>query len=188
SRVQRSGAKFEEQRLDWVNGHFIRQKPLEALYKMTEPFWPKEAKASNSDYKKTVLGLVQERLKYLSELPDLTWFFFREPTDEEVKAQIAPKDWPKTSTGQIRGNRADSTHLKATIESLRQSDFSYDDIKSRLNDLLQSLNTHPVVLFSEIRGATTGAKVSPELFGSLNVLGKDKVLARLQRASQLLKA
>ncbi|HET6863632.1 MAG TPA: glutamate--tRNA ligase [Candidatus Saccharimonadales bacterium] len=171
ARVQRSGARFDDKRLEWVDGHFIREMPLDELYKLAEPFWPDQAKESDERFRKDVLGLVQERLKFLAELRDLTWFFFRDPTDEEILGQLA---------------KAESVHLSTVIESLQQSDFSYDDIKDRLNDLLQSLNTKPAVLFSEIRGATTGAKISPELFSSLSVLGKDKVLARLQRASKLL--
>lgn len=171
ARVQRSGARFDYKRLEWVDGHFIREMPLDELYKLAEPFWPEPAKESDEKFRKDVLSLVQERLKFLAELPDLTWFFFRDPTDEEILGQLA---------------KAESVHLSKVIESLQQSDFSYDDIKDRLNDLLQILNTKPAVLFSEIRGATTGAKISPELFSSLSVLGKDKVLARLQRASKLL--
>ena len=172
SRVQRSGARFDDKRLEWVDGHFIRGKQLDELYNLAEPFWPEEASQSGVAYRQDVIGLVQERLKFLAELPDLTWFFFREPTDEEIRGQI---------------DEADPAHLKTVAESLQQSDFSYDDIKDRLNSLLQSLNTKPAELFSEVRGATTGAKISPELFGSLSVMGKKKVLARLERASRLLK-
>jgi glutamyl-tRNA synthetase len=171
SRVQHSGARFDEKRLEWVDGHFIRHKSLDELYELAEPFWPAYAKDAVDEYKKSVLGLVQERLKFFGELADLTWFFFKEPTMQEVRAQII---------------EADPNHLKAVVESLQQSDFSYDDIKNRLNHLLQSLYAKPAVLFSEIRGATTGAKVSPELFGSLMVLGKDKVLSRLEQALSLL--
>ncbi|OVE78609.1 glutamate--tRNA ligase, partial [bacterium G20] len=67
SRVQRSGARFDEQRLLWMNGHYIRELPLDELTKKAEDFWPETVKDSDPTYKKAVLGLVQERLKFLAE-------------------------------------------------------------------------------------------------------------------------
>ena len=77
SRVQRSGAKFDEQRLIWTDGHFIRETPLDELYAAAEPFLADSAGSSEAAYKKSVLGLVQERLKHLSELLFLLTSFLR---------------------------------------------------------------------------------------------------------------
>ena len=82
SQVQRSGAKFDEQRLVWMNGHYIRAQSLESLAKSAEEFWPAEAKNFDEKYKKAVLALMQERLKFLAELPELSAFFFREPDEK----------------------------------------------------------------------------------------------------------
>jgi glutamyl/glutaminyl-tRNA synthetase len=85
SRVQRSGAKFDEQRLTWINGHFIREMPQDELYEKSQDFWPEEAKDASEDYKKAVLKLVSERLKYFAELPELTKFFFTDlPVDPNL--------------------------------------------------------------------------------------------------------
>jgi glutamyl-tRNA synthetase len=70
--VQKSGAKFDEQRLTWINGYFIRHMQLDDLYKKTKDFWPDEAKDANESYKKAVLKLISERLKYFAEIPELT--------------------------------------------------------------------------------------------------------------------
>lgn len=52
--------------------------PLDDLYNATEEYWPDEAESSDESYKKQVLGLIQERLKFLSEIPELTRFFFED--------------------------------------------------------------------------------------------------------------
>ena len=70
SKVHRAGAHFDEQRLIWMNGHYIRQKSLDELYEFSKDFWPASAENASEEYKKEVLGLVQERLKFLAELPD----------------------------------------------------------------------------------------------------------------------
>ena len=71
-RVQRSGAKFDEQRLLWMNGYWIRQLDISSLYQKVTDFWPAPAINFDDTYKKQVLTLVQERLKYFGELASLT--------------------------------------------------------------------------------------------------------------------
>ena len=172
SRVQKSGAQFNENHLIYTNGVFIRNLELEELYKRVANFWPSAAKSYEEDYKKKVLNLVQERLKYFAELSDLTIFFF--------------EDLP-VNLGLIENNKQLSkfTHddlkellVKAKV-SLEENDFSLESLTSSLNKLLEETNQKPAVLFSLIRVATTQAPASPGLAESLGVLGKDRSLARL---------
>lgn len=182
SRVQRSGARFDEQRLLWMNGHYIRAMSLESLAKGVEKFWTPEATGASEEYKKAVLGLVQERLKYLAELPGLTGFFFAEPNTKDVT-----KLYKKPVDKQLQKNPPDyKNFLNAVIKELSSSSFSTQDIQTRLNELLVSLGTEPAVLFPIIRIAVTGSTVSPEIFGTLSVLGKEKSLGRLKNALQSL--
>ncbi|MDO8591346.1 MAG: glutamate--tRNA ligase [bacterium] len=182
SRVQTGGANFDEQRLLWMNGQYIRAMSLKSLAKSSEGFWPEEAKNADPIYKTKVLGIVQERLKHLSELPDLTHFFFAEPaTDQVLNLFNEPVD------KQLKKNPPDyKQYLDATTAELQTSDFSTEDIKDRLNKLLEKLKTKPAILFPIIRIAVTGSNISPEIFGTLSVLGKEKSLKRLQRAFESL--
>jgi len=178
-RIQRSGARFDEQRLLWMNGHYIRELQLDKLAQSVESFWPEVAKNSDEDYRKNVLSLVQERLKYFAELPKLTNFFFEAPKEESVENLYQnPVD------KQLK--RIDQATMKsmlgAVIGKLEASDFSRDDIADKLNGLLEELQTKPAVLFPIIRIALSGTPVSPELFGTLAVLGKDESMRRLQAA------
>lgn len=185
SRVQRSGARFDEPRLVWVDGHFIREKSLDELYELSRDFWPGIANSFDDGYKKSVLGLAQERLKHLSELAELTAFFFEEPKMDDVRKLY---DEP-TDKQLAKADRAEVLRqLEAGREALASSDFSRDEVSSRLNRLLETLPSKPGVLFAAIRIAVTGSSVSPEIFGTINVLGKDKALARLDQAIKLLEA
>ncbi len=171
-RVQRSGARFDEQRLHWVNGHFIRRLPLDELYIKTDGFWPEAAKAFGDDYKKQVLALVQERLKFLAELPELTRFFFVDlPINPELIS--SHKQLKKLPASELR------SLLTEARSSLEQSDFTVTDLTERLNSLLEQTGQKPAVLFSLVRIATTQAPASPGLADTLHVLGKEKSLTRI---------
>ncbi|MCW1908245.1 MAG: glutamate--tRNA ligase [Candidatus Saccharibacteria bacterium] len=177
-RIQRAGASFDEQRLFWMNGTHIRTMTLDELYGRTLDngvginYWPEEAKAANDDYCKQVLGVIQERLKYLSELPELTRFFF---TDLPVDLELIDgnKQLSKLSREEQRAL------LEAAQETLSGSNFSAEDLADRLNKLLETTGQKPGILFSLIRIATTWAPASPGLADTMHILGKDLTLKRL---------
>jgi glutamyl-tRNA synthetase len=174
SQVGRGGAHFDERRLEWMNGVYVRNLLLDDLYEQSKDFWPEEAGEADENYKKQVLGLVQERLKYFAELPELTRFFF---VDFPVN--------PELISGHKQLKKFSNEELKSLLEtaksSLEQSDFSIDDLTSRLNQLLEQTGQKPAVLFSLIRIATTQAAASPGLAESLAVLGKDRSLSRIDQ-------
>jgi glutamyl-tRNA synthetase len=172
-RVQKSGARFDHKRLEWLSGAHIRQMPAEKLYLQTADFWPEEASSAQKDYKLQVLALVQERLKRYGEIPELTRFFFVDlPVD------------PELIDGNKQLKKIDKSELKALLEqaktSLQQSDFSQNDLTERLNKLLEQTGQKPGILFSLIRIATTQSPASPALADSLHVLGKEISLRRLE--------
>lgn len=171
-RVQRSGGVFDEQRLMYLNGVHIRRLSLDDLFEKVANFWPEEASGADDEYKKNVLALVHERLKFLSELPELTRFFFTEPT---VSDEIF------TSNKQLKKLSPEerATMLKAVADTLADSDFSEADLEERLRGLVEKLETKPGVLFGLIRAQITGSNIAPGLFETMRVLGKDVVLKRL---------
>lgn len=171
-RIGKSGARFDERRLLWTNGHFIRELPIDKLYDNASEFWPEEAKDADNDYKKSVLALVQERLKYFAELPALTKFFF---TDLPVNPELigGNKQLKKLGSDQLR------ELLEKSRETLEQSNFTVEDLTNRLNRLLNETGEKPGVLFSLIRIATTQAPASPALAETLALLGKEKSLGRI---------
>jgi len=179
-RVQKSGARFDERRLLWANGHFIRELPLDELYKKVENYWSEAAKNSDEVYKKQVLGLVQERLKFFSELPELTEFFFQDlPIDLSLITEH--KKLKKYDRADLR-NLLDIS--KTTLEN---TDFSSPEaIQESLNQLLEKTGEKPVIVFSLIRIATTWSPASPGLAETLHLLGKDRAMTRIDTSLQTL--
>ncbi len=182
-RVQKSGARFDEQRLIWVNGHFIRELPSDKLASHAEDFWPETAVASPAEYKNKVLALIQDRLKYFSELPELTDFFFEEPPEPAVKELFSN---PRDKKLKEMSKQTIKEFLQEVTPALQSNDFNEESVKQTLNELLQKLDTKPAVLFPIIRIAVTGKSFSPEIFGTLALLGKEKSLDRLTKAQALL--
>lgn len=172
-RVQRSSAHFDERRLAWMNGHYIRELPLDELYNLVDDYWPKPAADYDETYRKKALGLVQERLKYFAELPELTVFFF-----EDLPVN------PELISGHKQLKKLAEAELKNLLEQaktfLEASDFTVEDLTNRLNELLERTGQKPAVLFSLIRIATTQAPASPGLADTLAVLGKKRSLERLE--------
>jgi glutamyl-tRNA synthetase len=184
-RVQKGGARFDEKRLIWTNGSFIRDLTLDQLTNRAESFWPEQAVSAQSDYKHKILSVVQERLKYLSELGELTDFFFTRPDHKAVAAVI--KDPPDKQLAKL--DQSDyKPMLAAASEALAPTNFEQDQVRSCLNRLLEKLGTKPGILFALIRLAVTAKSSSPELSGTLAVLGKDESLARLAQAIDILDA
>ncbi|HET7059835.1 MAG TPA: glutamate--tRNA ligase [Candidatus Saccharimonadales bacterium] len=171
--IHKGGAHFDERRLEWMNGFWIREKiEPDDLFARSKDFWPDEAAGYDDEYKKNVLAITRERLKYFAELPELTRFFF---TDLAIN--------PELISDHKQLKKLLPTELKELLEqakaSLEQSDFTVDDLTKRLNDLLERTGQKPAVLFSLIRIATTQAPASPGLAGTLAILGKDRSLARI---------
>jgi len=171
-RVQRSGARFDDQRLDWINGYYIRNISLDDLYERSRGFWGKESESTTDSYKKSVLALVQERLKYLAEIPALTNFFF---TDLPVDMDLIDKNKQLKKLE----HRELHTLLTQAREAIAATDFTVDTLTQQLNTLLETTGQKPGVLFSLIRIATTQAPSSPGLADSLAVLGKETALRRI---------
>ncbi|HEY4964037.1 MAG TPA: glutamate--tRNA ligase [Candidatus Saccharimonadales bacterium] len=179
SGVQKSGAHFDDQRLIWMNGVHIRNLNLDDLYAKTLGFWPKSASSYDDEYKKGVLGLIKDRLKFFSEIPVLTNFFFEDlPLDGSLIENN--KQLSKIDHGQLK------SWLEQGRQQLEESDFSVDDLSQRLNQLLITTEQKPGILFSLIRIATTQSPASPGLFDTLSLIGKDRSLQRIDQQLQAL--
>jgi len=172
-RVQRSGARFDEQRLLWMNGQWIRRLELDDLYERVRPYWPASAEGASDEYKKHVLSLIQDRLKTLAELSMMTRYFFEEPTVDETLIS-GNKQLSKLSEDERR------SILTAAHDALGATEWTPEAIQDTLNHLLDTTGQKPGILFSLIRIATTWAPFSPQLNDTLALLGKEKTLSRIK--------
>ena len=179
-RVQKSPARFDEQRLLWLNGQHIRSLSVDELYPRTRDFWTDAALNAGEDERKNVLALVQDRLKTLADLPVLSGYFFEEPTPNWGMVR-ENKQLSKLSTEEVSGL------LRAAHEAFSATeDFTAEALQEVLNELLETTGQKPGILFSLIRLAVSWAPFSPALNDTLAVLGKDTVLARIYTSMQSL--
>jgi glutamyl-tRNA synthetase len=177
-RVQKSPARFDEKRLLWLNGQWIRRLSISDLLQRVHDFWPEDANSADETSRLRILELVQDRLKTLSDLPSLSSYFFAEPTP----------DWSMVETdkhlGKLR-NREVVELLETSLSTLSASKFDPESLQQTLNSLLVSTGQKPAVLFSIIRLAMSWSPFSPALNETLATLGTDKVRKRLESAIAL---
>jgi len=173
NRVQKSPARFDEQRLLWLNGQHIRALSLDDLYERVGGFWPASAANASEESKKQVLALVQDRLKTLTDLSVLTSYFFETPTPN-WEMVTENKQLKKLSTDEIR------SLLASAKVALETAEFTPQAIQEALNQLLETTGQKPGILFSLIRLAVSWAPFSPALNDTLAVIGKDASLERIQ--------
>lgn len=174
-RVQKSPARFDEQRLLWLNGQHIRALSLDDLYARSSNFWTESAKTAGEDKQKQVLALAQDRLKTLADLPILTSYFFETPTPNWDMVS-SNKQLSKLSSDEIRNM------LEAAKTAFVESEFTPEAIQDALNQLLVATGQKPGILFSLIRLAVSWAPFSPALNDTLATLGKGETIARIDAA------
>ena len=178
-RIQNSGARFDEVKIFWYNGQWIRkiadEQGIEALYPRTEGFWPEFAENEPDEYKIKVLSIIYDRLKTLSDLKTMTNYFFEDPiinleliTDNKFLKKLSETELIEL--------------LTMTIERLNDvDDWSEENLQNELNELLAKSGKKPAEYFSLVRIAVSFAPFSPALHQTLSVLGREKVLARLNQ-------
>lgn len=177
SEVGKSPAIFDTTKLDYFNGYYIRQMELGELSKRCMPYLEKAglAKKENEMVLKAV-ALVQERLKKLSEIVELTEFFFKDPVYE---AELL-----------ITKGASREITLKALGESYRvlseETDFGRDSLDSLLRALATKLDIPAGYVLWPIRAALSGKPASPGTFELLGVLAKDESLVRIKKAIDML--
>ena len=180
-RIQNSGARYDETKLLWVNGQWLRrifdEQGAKALYDRTLDFWPDKAYEFDEDYRVKVLSIIYDRLKVLSDLKTMTTYFFADP-EIDLDMLIQNKFLKKMSEAELEGLLKTSIRRLTELES-----WTADDIQNELNDLLTETGKKPAELFSLLRLAVSFAPFSPALNLTFEVLGRETVLYRLNKVA-----
>ncbi len=178
-KIQSSGARYDETKLLWMNGQWIRkivdEQGVEKLYERTLGFWPASADAYDDEYRKRVLSIIYDRLKTLSDLRDMTGYFFTDPTID-LDMIVNNKFLKKLSEEELSELLQTSARKLEALEHWNEA-----SLQDTLNQLLIDTQKKPAELFSVIRLALSYAPFSPALPLTMRVLGKNIVLARLQK-------
>ncbi|MDO4612227.1 MAG: glutamate--tRNA ligase [Candidatus Saccharibacteria bacterium] len=181
-RIQNSGARYDETKLLWMNGQWIRrifdEQGAEALYVRTIGFWPEEAEEYSEEYRLRVLSIIYDRLKTLSDLREMTKYFFVDP-EIDVEMITGNKFLKKMSEAEI-----EELLKKVVAELSKIEGWDEEAIQSVLNRLLEETGKKPAELFSLVRLAVSFAPFSPALNLTLGVLGREVSLARLNAVAR----
>jgi glutamyl/glutaminyl-tRNA synthetase len=163
-RVGASPATFDYKKLDWMNGVYLRAlSPDEYAERLLE--WLRDHGYADWDEAlvRQTVPIVQDKIAKLGEYPEFAGFLFHDVQPDP--ALIDPE---------VLRAAAD------TLESVEP--FEAEAIETALRALAESLGLKPAKAFQPIRVAVTGSKVSPGLFESLELLGREESLRRLRRA------
>jgi glutamyl-tRNA synthetase len=159
-RVGTSGATFDYKKLEWLNGMYLRALSPESYADTLVGYLREQGYEWDEQLIRKAAPLVQEKISTLGEFPAFAGFLFA-----RVEPDLALGD------GEV---------LPAAVDRLAEVEpFEADAIETALRDLADSLGLKPREAFQPIRLALTGSRVSPGLFESLELLGKDESLARL---------
>jgi glutamyl-tRNA synthetase len=170
SGVGRSSAIFDEQKLRWLNGRFMREMDLDAYTEAVARHVGREP----DERLRAACEIAQEKAQTLNEVWPLIGFLFEEPETDEKAWRKVMKDGALPL-------------LSEALEALRQTDsFEPDELEAALGRILAEHDVKPGKLYQPIRVAITGTSVSPGIFESLAVLGKNRSVERIERAVQRL--
>jgi nondiscriminating glutamyl-tRNA synthetase len=185
--VNKGGAVFDRERLEWLNGQWIRRLPPDELIDRLRPFVEAELAAGriermpSDDELRALLPVVQERLPTLGAVGDLVGFLWVDDVDVDA-ATLVPKRWDAATT------REGLTAARETIEAVGDVAFEADELEPPLRALAEAHGWKAGDLFMAIRVAVTGRTATPPLFDTLVALGRERVLRRVDRALAVLAA
>jgi nondiscriminating glutamyl-tRNA synthetase len=176
AKVHKGGAVFDRDRLDHLNGVYIRNLTDEQLAIRLRPWIP--GAVADADLLR-IVPLIKERMVTLGDASALVAFVW-EP-DEVVASWYAPELLHPKKGGPDEA-RAALERAAALFGELDPLDFSADVLEQRFREAADDAGMKPGEFFSPIRVAVTGRTVSPPLFDSLELLGRDRALARVELA------
>ncbi len=181
-RLSKSPAFFDNNKLTWINNQYIKAQPLERIVNLALPFFVKEGVATqeevdnNRAWFEKLISLYQPQMSYGAEIVELTKQFFA----EEIKFDEEELEILKQETT--------VAVFEDFLEKLEVAgDFSSENIKTLIKTIQKDTGVKGKNLFMPIRIASTGSMHGPELNTSLELLGRDRVVARVKAALELIK-
>lgn len=181
-RLSKSPAFFDNNKLTWINNQYIKAQPLERIVNLALPFFVKEGVATqeevdnNRAWFEKLISLYQPQMSYGAEIIELTkQFFIEEIKFDEEELEILKQD----TTVAV---------FEDFLEKLEVAgDFTSENIKTLIKTIQKDTGVKGKNLFMPIRIASTGSMHGPELNTSLELLGRDRVVARVKAALELIK-
>ncbi len=177
-RVLKTGAVFSNEKLEWMNGQYVRKMAVPELARMLVPYLEKRgynAAAADTARLEKLTALFQERIFRLAQFPDLAQFFFE---DKIEYSQEARDEF-------LKDPRLKEAFLKYAQMLDALEDFQTKTIEEKSRQLMKDLGMTGKEFIHPCRVALTGRTVSPGFFDTVSLLGKTKAVERLTNASKI---
>jgi glutamyl-tRNA synthetase len=174
ARVNPAGGKFPIEKLEWLNGVYIREMDPVRLAQLLKPELEKVGYEVNVDVLLRAIPLIRERIKVLPDVVQIGGLFFAEDFTPPTREMLIQKgmDAPRTKAA-----------LEASLAALEAlPDFNAAAQEAVIRPLTETLGIKTGQLLGTLRAATTAQEVSPPLFETMDVLGREKSLARIRQA------
>ena len=181
-KINKTGAIFDITKLDWMNGHYIRRLSVPDLTSRVMPYLEQAGLATQEDreYVEEVVPLVQERIRKLSDIVEFTDFFFlADELDYDSHLLVAKGLTAEASLSALQT-------AKDRVAGL--SGWERTVLEEVIRPLAEELGLKTGQLFGVLRVAVTGRTAAPPLFETMEVLGREKVMPRLEAAQERLEA
>ena len=170
--VGKAAAVFDEKKLRWINGRYMREMPLDDYVRAVARHLDREP----DERLRAACEIAQEKAQTLAEVWPLIRFCFEPPVEDE-------KAWRR-----VMGDGAADLLAEARSALAEGDEFDAPSLEARLSPLPERLGVKPGKLYQPIRVAITGTTVSPGIFESLAVLGREESLRRIDAALVRLRA
>jgi nondiscriminating glutamyl-tRNA synthetase len=176
-RVNKSGSIFDQRKLAWMNNHYFKKAELGEIVELCVPKLQQSGRLPKSplsqaqrEWVATLVALHQEKMNCAADIVPLTEFFFGgvPELDDEARAVLAEETVPAVLAA-----------FRRSIEEAGDAGFTIDGIKGMIKAVQGETGTKGKQLFMPIRVVLTGQMHGPDLNGTIWLLGRDKVLARL---------
>jgi glutamyl-tRNA synthetase len=164
-RVSKNPAQFDHQKLRWLNGRYMRALSVDDLTGRLEEF-------TGRGGLRAAVEISREKMQTLADFWPLAGFIFDGPADDPAAREKWCNDAGRAALREVRD-------ALAPIE-----EFTQDAIQAALEDVVTALGVKPKQVFQPIRVALAGRAISPGIFETLAVLGRNESLARIDRALQ----
>lgn len=176
-RVSKGGAVFNHKKLLWYNEHYLREQPNETLAnRLREIAKTREIELPGNEDLERAISLLKERVSKIEEILEMGDFFFKDPESYDEKAL---KKWKDDSGNLVR-------QYKESVEELNADEFEAATLKTHLEEIIEKNDVGFGKLMMPLRLAVTGQGFGPDLFASMELLGKETVIRRIDTALEKL--
>ncbi|MDD5032617.1 MAG: glutamate--tRNA ligase [Candidatus Pacebacteria bacterium] len=178
-KIQKGGAVFNIEKLNWFNKEYVKKMPAAELAKTAAEFMPEEVKEKikeNFAYWEKIMEMEKTRITVFSEVKENTGYFFVNPSFPK-SLLVWEDDKPETAKEHVN-------KIIESLSSLKSADFSKESVKGAIWAYAEEKGRGSVLW--PFRVALTGLAKSPDPFGIAEILGKDETLSRLNHAKLIL--